>query len=181
MSTAIEVARTQRLFEECQAAKQAAADKAQAVRNRIAESRATLDAITAKRLEGKAEQADTAEFAVVSADLAALQAMLESAESDEANIDTSQAYEAAQLAAKAHAREQNELAFAALTAKAAALEAAILDVARQLHATGQLLGKGPSLCMSWKPSDSLRYAISPGVLPRESSLPRPSSVNYGLR
>ena len=62
-----------------------------------------------------------------------------------------------------HQREQNELAFDVLAAQVQQLETALLSCIGDLYNIGKHL-KGPSLCMSWKPSQRLARAISPGIL-----------------
>ncbi len=161
--TALFLAEAQRHFEEAQTARQAAVDKATALHARIAQSRAVLDAITAKRLIGKGTEGDAAEFAIVAADIAALQRLLDTAEMDIAALDTQPARDALRDAEKQHARDQDQQAFDAWTLKIAALENALCNSALEAHKVGQRLGH-MSLHMSWRISKRLEYAVKHGVL-----------------
>jgi hypothetical protein len=161
--TALFLAECQRAFDEAQTAREFAVDKAQALRVRIDQSRRILDAITASRLEGNVTPGDVAEFAVVSADLVALQKLLDTAEMDVAALDIQPARDALRGAEKQHARDQDQQAFDAWTLKIAALENALCNSALEAHQVGQRLGHA-SLHMSWRISKRLEYAVKHGVL-----------------
>ncbi|MDP2786190.1 MAG: hypothetical protein Q8O38_16600 [Sulfurimicrobium sp.] len=161
--TAETVAVARRLSNEATAAHQAAVDKEQAVRGRIAESQKRQAEITGKRLDGTATEADTAEFAALAGDVAALQAMLIAAEQSTVAADPREAQDALRAAENMHQREQDELAFNLLTEQAAKLEDALLRCVTDLHGIGRKLGR-VSLVMSWRPTQRLARAVSQGVL-----------------
>jgi hypothetical protein len=159
----------QRAFAEVKSARDTAVAKAAAIEARIAASphrarRSTLDAITARRLAGNINPADVAEFAVVTADLVALQAMLDTTNAEVAQLDTKPAKDNLRLVEKAHQRDQDELAFAAVSGQVTKLETALCNAVSTLHGIGQKLGK-VSLVMSWKPSQRLDRAVKNGVIP----------------
>jgi hypothetical protein len=158
------VAEAQRAFAEVKSARDAAIAKAAAIGERIAASRATLDGITARRLAGTVSAGDTAEFVVVTADLVALQEMLDATNAEVAQLDTQPAQANLRLVEKAHERDQNEIAFAAVAGQVAKLENALCNAVATLHAIGQQLGK-VSLVMSWKTSQRLDRAVKNGVIP----------------
>jgi hypothetical protein len=158
------LAEAQRAFAEVKSARDSAVAKAAAVGERIATSRATLDGITARRLAGTVTAGDTAEFVVVTADLFALQEMLDATNAEVAQLDTKPAQDNLRLVEKAHQRDQNEMAFAAVAEQVAKLENALCNAVATLHGIGQQLGK-VSLVMSWKPSQRLDRAVKNGVIP----------------
>ncbi len=158
------LAEAQRAFAEVKSARDAAVAKAAAIGERIATSRATLDKITRNRLAGTVSAGDTAEFVVVTADLVALQEMLDATNAEVAQLDTKPAQDNLRLAEKALQRDQNEMAFAAVAGQVTKLETALCDAVATLHGIGQQLGK-VSLVMSWKPSQRLDRAVKNGVIP----------------
>jgi hypothetical protein len=159
------VAEARRALAEVTAARQAAVEKTAAIRTRIDQSRSILATLTASRLEGRATEGDNAQFVIVSADIVALQAMLENAEGVEKAIDVHPAQEHLRTVEKALERELAAEAFNALTERAAKLDAALCDCVRDLHAAGLKAGRQPSLSMSWTPSEALANAIKHGRTP----------------
>jgi hypothetical protein len=159
------LAEARRALSEVTAARQSAVEKTAAIRTRIAESRTTLSTLTASRLEARASEGDNAQFVIVSADLSALQTMLETAESVEAGIDVHHAQAHLRQVEKSLEREQAQEAFNALTDRAAKLDDALCNCVRDLHAAGLKAGRQPSLVMSWTPSKALADAIRNGRTP----------------
>ena len=164
MTTPQIVASARRALTDAQAAHQAATDKAVAIEQRITDSRTVLDGITARRLAGNITPADVAEFAVVSADLVALQKMMDSANADVAAADTSPARQNLQRAEKELETENTREAFNALSHRASQLDTALCRCVADLHSHGQRLGI-VSLIMSWTPSQKLAEAIKYGRPP----------------
>ncbi len=163
MSTQL-VAEARRLADEASTAHQAAVSTAQAIRARIAAAQARQSEITLLRLAGSTSEADAAEYSVLGGDIGGLQSMLISAEQAVVASHPEQAQTRLRAAEAEHAREQNELAFDLLAAQAAKLEEALLSCVADLYAIGSKT-KGPSLCMSWRPSVKLARACAPqGVL-----------------
>jgi hypothetical protein len=158
------LAEAQRAFAEIKSARDTATTQAAALEARIAASRSTLDAITAKRLSGTVTPGDTAEFVIVTADLVALQGMLDATTAEVAQLDTKPAQDNLRLVEKAHQRDQDEIAFAAVAEQVTKLENALCDAVATLHGIGQQLGK-VSLVMSWKPSQRLDRAVKNGIIP----------------
>lgn len=152
-----------RLAADAAAAHEAARSKAQSIRERIAASQARQTEITALRLAGNATEADTSEFAALGGDIGALKAMLITADQNVVATHPEPANNRVNAMAAEHAREQNEIAFNALAAQAEKLELALLACLGDLYAIGSKI-KGPSLCMSWRPTAKLARACNPGVL-----------------
>ena len=164
MTTPQIVVEARRILSEVEERKEAATQKVTAIEARIADARVVLDGITARRLAGNITPGDVAEFAVVSADLVGLQAMLDTAQAEVIAADTSPARVALQRAEKdldeAHTRE----AFAALTLRARQLDDALCRCVADLYAHGKKLGL-VSLVMSWQASKQLSDAIKHGRPP----------------
>lgn len=157
------VARARRLSNEATTAHQAAVNKEQSIRGRIAESQARQSEITAKRLDDTATADETAEFAALAGDVEALHAMLTAAEQSIIAADPREAQNALRAAENAHQREQDEAALAALNEQAVRLEDALLSCVSEMHDIGRKLGR-VSLVMSWRPTQRLARAVSQGVL-----------------
>jgi len=158
------LAEAQRAFVEVKNARDVAVAKAAAITERLSAMRDTLAAITAKRLSGTVTPGDTAEFVVVTADLVALQEMLDTTNTEAAQLDTKPAQDNLRAVEKAHERDQNEIAFAAVAAQVTKLENALCDAVATLHGIGQRLGR-VSLVMSWRPSQRLDRAVKSGIVP----------------
>lgn len=161
--TAKRLAEARRLAADATAAHEAARSKAQSIRNRIAEAKARQTEITALRLAGTASEADTAEFAALGGDICGLQAMRIAADQAVVASHPEPANNRVRAAEAEHARAQNEIAFDLLAAQAEKLELALLGCLGDLYAIGSKI-KGPSLCMSWRPTVKLARACNPGVL-----------------
>ena len=161
--TAKLVAEARRLATDAETTQNTAVAKAVAIRDRIAASQARQVEITALRLAGTACAADAAEYSALGGDIGALQAMLANAEQNVVATNPEKAQSQLRTAEAEHIREQHELAFDALAARAEKLESALLACLADLYDIGRKI-KGPSLVMSWRPSAKLARAVSPGVL-----------------
>lgn len=158
-----QVAEARRLLDNATAEHQAAAEKAQSIRNRIAASTLRQSEITANRINGISTPAEAAEYAALAGDVEALKAMLAVAETDStvklAGHHT--AKDDLAVVEQAHATEQTQLAFDALKARAEMLESAFCGCVAELHKHGQKLGL-VSLVMSYRPTQKL-LNIAQGV------------------
>ncbi len=162
MSTQL-VAEARRLADEATSTHQAAVAKAQTIRDRIAATQARQAEITLLRLAGSTSEADAAEYSVLGGDIGGLQSMLIGAEQAVVASHPEQAQTRLRAAEAEHQREQNEIAFDVLAGQALKLEEALLACVTDLYNIGSKI-KGPSLCMSWRPSIKLARACAPGVL-----------------
>jgi hypothetical protein len=159
------VVAARRVLAEVEAQKERATIKVIAIDARIADSRTVLDAITARRLSGNISPGDVAEFAVVSADLVGLQAMLDNAQAEVAAANTSPARVALQRAEKDLAEVQTREAFAAVSLRASKLDEALCSCVSEAYELGKKLGL-VSLCMAWTPSQKLAEAVKYGRTPK---------------
>ena len=155
------VAAARRIAAAASTAHQAATDNAQAIRNRIEAAQVRQAEITALRLAGNTT--DSSEYAALGGDIAALQIMLQTATQAIEAADPREAQNKLRAAEAEHVREQDEIAFSALSDRAAKIEEALLNCLGDLYKIGSRI-KGPSLVMSWRPSVKLARACSPGVL-----------------
>jgi hypothetical protein len=153
-----------RIFAEAVTAHEDGTKRAAAIHARIEAAHTRQGEITALRLAGSASAADNAEYACLSGDISALTEMLETAKKTLAELNPQPAQQALRTATKEHTREQNQMAFDALTVKATALDETLCNAVRDLHIVGQALGK-VSLCMSWQASKQLSDAIKHGKPP----------------
>lgn len=160
---ATQVAAARRTVDNATAEHQAAAEKSQAIRERIAASTLRQSEITASRINGTSSPAAAAEYSALAGDVEALKTMLAAAEAD-ANVKLA-AYHVAKdgltIVEQAHATEQTQIAFDALKARAEMLEAAFCGCVAELHKHGQKLGR-VSLVMSYRPTQQL-LNIAQGV------------------
>jgi len=159
--TAQNLATAIRKCTEAETAHKAALKRAEAIRARIAGAHTRQAEITALRLAGTATEADSAEYACLGGDIAALDQMLTEAVQVFVDADPAPAQQALALARAAHGRAQNKILTDALAEKNLALENALVAGIRQIHNEGPQKGLG-SICMSWKPTHALKQAVDNG-------------------
>lgn len=157
---ASQVAEARRILDNATAEHQAANEKAQAIRERIAASTLRQSAITAARINGTSSPAEAAEYAALAGDVEALQKMLTVAQAASASLlaDQNAAADKLRLIEQQHQLAQTQLAFDALKTRAEKLEAAFCDCVAQLHGQGQKLGN-VSLVMSYRPTQRLANIV----------------------
>lgn len=155
-----ELAAARRAIDNAVAEHQAAADKAQSIRERISAATLRQSEITANRINGASTPAETAEYAALAGDVEALKGMLAAAEADAAMKLATQhaAQEKQNIAEQQHAQEKTREAFDALKARAEMLEAALCGCVAELHGHGQRLGH-VSVVSSFRPSQKLKNIV----------------------
>lgn len=160
------VARATRLHEETRSLYHAALSREEAIKTRILDAETRQKAITQARLDGASNEAETAEFGALAADIEALQEMLETAKTEtvKAEEPMNRAQAMLQTAQAMHQRELAQMSYDALLIRVQALEGALCSAVATLHDAGLQLGF-VSLSRTWPVSQSLRRAIENGIVP----------------
>jgi chromosome segregation ATPase len=139
---------------EAETAHTEATARAEALANRLAETRAKREAITERRLNGAATTEDAHEFGALTADIDALAVMLTKAqtEADATQPDTARAA----LANAEHAWQQHQKleTIRAVTDRAKAIERRLVEILGEL-ATLSIESGGQNFRDVWSPSEDL--------------------------
>lgn len=122
-------------------------------------------AINQARAEGESTTADAQEFALLTADLETLRALLKNAQDEMNTADPSQERNALSKAEAEWERHQNECAHAALSSRTAEIERALLNAVRATYQAGIKAGLGSHISQTWRPSTELSRLIHFGTLP----------------
>lgn len=152
-------------FEAAQASLNAVHETLTAIQQRIAETEEAQRRITEKRLSGAASEADTAEFAALSGDLASLRESLAEAEASAAARRT-ELQHAEFLLSDARATWQKSLAserLRVLRTRALELEMLLVQCLRELGTEAR--SAGSTFVREWVPGADLRSAVIYGRQP----------------
>ena len=159
----IELARATRELEQAGKHHRAAIAEAQKVRARIEAAQVRQREITARRVAGESTPEESGEYAMLHADIEALQPLLAEAEARAAELQPTRAEAALRDAQAAVRREHDQAAFHALSDRLQSLERAFLECLSATHAAGKRIGH-VSLGKTWQPSRMLKAAVGEGVL-----------------
>lgn len=159
----IELARIQREHEEASKRHHGALAEAQKVRARINEAQQRQAEITARRVAGESTPEEAGEYAMLHADIEALQPLLAAAEARAAELLPTREEAALQAAQGAVKREHDQATFDALSARLQSLERAFLEGLSATHAAGKRIGH-VSLGKTWQPSRMLKAAVGEGII-----------------
>ncbi len=159
----IELARVTREHEEAAKRHRGAVGEAQKVRARIEAAQVRQREITARRVAGESTPEEAGEYAMLHADIEALQPLLAEAEARAAELQPTREEAALQAAQAAVKREAEQATFNALSARLQSLERAFLECLSATHAAGKRIGH-VSLGKTWQPSRMLKAAVGEGVI-----------------
>ena len=159
----IELARVTREHEEAAKRYRTAFVEAQKLKSRINEAQQRQAEITARRVAGESTPEEAGEYAMLHADIEALQPLLAEAEARAAELQPTREEAAVQAAQDAVKREHDQAAFHALSDRLQALEEAFCRCLAETHAAGKRLGH-VSLGKTWQPSRMLKAAIGEGII-----------------
>lgn len=160
------IAKSQRIHFEAVSELEVAQEKESSIDVRLKDASARMRAISQLRIDGKATENETAEFAALHGDTALLTTMLETAQA-ETKLATQKVHEAfvwSTDAARAHDREQAAVEFQALKTKTQEIEAVFCKAIGMTARAGKRLGHH-SLSQSFQASQALHRAINLGVAP----------------
>ena len=159
----IELARVTREHEEAAKRYRTAFVEAQKLKSRITEAQQRQAEITARRVAGESTPEEAGEYAMLHADIEALQPLLAEAEARAAELQPTREEAALQAARAAVKREHDQAAFHALSDRLQALEEAFCRCLAETHAAGKRLGH-VSLGKTWQPSRMLKAAVGEGII-----------------
>lgn len=159
----IELARVTREHEEAAKRYRTAFVEAQKLKSRINEAQQRQAEITARRVAGESTPEEAGEYAMLHADIEALQPLLAEAEARAAELQPTREEAALQAAQDAVKREAEQATFDALSARLQALEEAFCRCLAETHAAGKRLGH-VSLGKTWQPSRMLKAAVGEGII-----------------
>lgn len=163
------IAKGERIHFEAVGELEAAQEKEESINSRLKDASDRMRAISQRRIDGQATEAETAEFAALHGDADLLQTMLTAAQAETklANQKVHEAFVWSTDAARAHERERAAIEYEALKLKTQDIEKVFCKAIGMTARAGRKVGHH-TLSQSFQPSQTLHRAINLGVAPPEA-------------
>jgi len=161
-----ELARAQRIHADATAELTAASEQTLTNADRVSDTQALMQAITSRRLDGKATDRDAIELFALNADMAVLQTMLAAAQQAQAQArdQVQQALQALNTAQAEHDRGLAQIKFDAIHQQVKAIEEVFCQALGELGRAGQAIGR-LTFSSCYSKGDTLHRALDLNVIP----------------